>query len=73
MHRRHKRQSLFHVYVSPLVIVHNFHVIAVAIASATGTAAPVAAPLLGSVLQPAFFGTAAGGEIAIACINSCTN
>ena len=32
MHRRHKRQSFFHVYDSPLVIVDDFHVIAVAIA-----------------------------------------
>jgi len=32
VHRRHKRRSSFHVYDSPLVIVDDFHVVAVAIA-----------------------------------------
>jgi len=32
VHRRHKHRSFFHVYDSPLVIVDDFHVIAVAIA-----------------------------------------
>jgi hypothetical protein len=32
VYRRHKRPSFFHVYDSPLVIVDDFHVIAVAIA-----------------------------------------
>ena len=32
MHRRHKRRSVFHLYDSPLMIVDDFYVIAVAIA-----------------------------------------
>lgn len=32
MHRRHKRRSVFHLYDSPLTVVDDFYVIAVAIA-----------------------------------------